>query len=405
MTEATQPSGPLRGLRVFDLTRVLAGPSCTQMLGDLGAEIIKIEKPGEGDDTRAYAPPVMPGTHHSAYYMAINRNKRSLALDISTPEGQEIARALIAQSDILVENFKTGTLPRYGLGWEDVRKFNPGMVFCSITGFGQTGPYASRPGYDGLVQAMSGLMSLTGPADGEPMRMGISVCDLFAGLHAAIGILAALHHRRETGVGQQVDISLLDASIAMLANQGMNYLATGIDPKRLGNDHPNIVPFRPFATADGHMFLTVGNDSMFRRFCENTGLSELASDPRFATNAQRVANRAPLLAVLEPVMRRHTTTWWVDRLEEWKIGGAPINRLSEVFADPHVQARGMVMKMPHPEAGEVTLLGSPFKLSETPPDFRLPPPDIGQHTDEILGDRLGLDEAALAGLRERGVIA
>ncbi len=405
-TPDTSPSGPLRGLRVFDLTRVLAGPTCAQMLGDLGAEVIKIEKPGSGDDTRGFAPPHLPGSSESAYFAGVNRNKKSVTLDIAKPEGQALALRLLARCDILAENFKAGGLARYGLGYEQLRGAHPGLIYCSITGFGQTGPYAPRPGYDSLVQAMGGVMSLTGEPDGLPQKVGVPVADLFAGLYGCIGILAALRHRALTGEGQQVDIGLLDSHVAWLANQGMNYLATGRDPERLGNQHPNIVPYQVFATADGHVVLSIGNDATFRRFCEGFGLPELPQDGRFASNAARVQNRALVTETLAPVLARQTTAWWVERLEAASIGCGPINRLSEVFADPQVQARGMVVEMDHPATsdGRVKLLANPVRLSATPPEYRLPPPLLGQHTAEVLSGLLGLDEAAIAGLRARGVV-
>lgn len=400
-----EATGPLRGLKVFDLTRVLAGPTCVQMLADLGADVVKIERPGAGDDTRGFAPPFMPGTGESAYFVGVNRNKRSVTLDIATPEGQEIALALIAQSDILVENFKVGALAKYGLAYEQLRERFPGLIYCSITGFGQTGPYAPRPGYDSLIQAMGGVMSLTGEPDGLPQKVGIPVADLFAGLYGCIGVLAALRHRERTGQGQQVDIGMLDTHVAWLANQGMNYLATGENPPRLGNQHPNIVPYQVFPTADGFMVLSVGNDPTFKRFCENFGLEHLMSDERFATNAARVANRQLVTDTLTPLMKGNTTAWWVERLEALKIGCGPINTLREVFADPHVQARGMVMRMPHAATPEgVQVIANPVRLSETPADYRLPPPVLGQHTDEVLRDRLGLDPAKLEELRGKGVI-
>ena len=403
MTE--QPTGPLRGLRVFDLTRVLAGPTCVQMLGDLGADVIKVEKPGAGDDTRGFAPPVMPGTGESAYFVGVNRNKRSVTLDIATGEGQDLARRLIAGCDILVENFKVGALAKYGLGYEDLRGPFPGLIYCSITGFGQTGPYAKRPGYDSLVQAMGGVMSLTGEPDGMPQKVGVPVADLFAGLYGCIGVLAALRHREATGQGQQVDIGMLDTNVAWLANQGMNYLATGENPARLGNQHPNIVPYQVFATADGHIVLSVGNDPTFRRFCEGFGLDHLPGDERFATNAARVANRQLVTDTLAPVLRGQPTAWWVERLEAIGVGCGPINTLSEVFADPQVQARGAVVTLPHQASPDgVRVLANPVRLSATPTDYRRPPPLLGQHTDEVLAERLGLDGAALDGLRARGVI-
>src|ERR1700726_3214906 len=286
----TEPTGPLKDLRVFDLTRVLAGPTCVQMLADLGADVIKIEKPGSGDDTRGFAPPYMPGTQESAYFVGVNRNKRSVTLDIAKPEGQAIAHDLIAQCDILVENFKVGALANYGLGYAQLHAKFPGLIYCSITGFGQTGPYAARPGYDSLVQAMGGVMSLTGEPDGLPQKVGVPIADLFAGLYGCIGILAALRHRDLTGVGQQIDIGMLDTHVAWLANQGMNFLATGENPPRLGNQHPNIVPYQVFPTSDGYVVLSIGNDPTFKRFCESFGIGELTADPRFATNAARGEN-------------------------------------------------------------------------------------------------------------------
>jgi crotonobetainyl-CoA:carnitine CoA-transferase CaiB-like acyl-CoA transferase len=403
----TQPaSGPLRGLRVFDLTRVLAGPTCVQMLGDLGAEVIKIEKPGAGDDTRAFAPPTLPGSRETAYFAGVNRNKKSVTLDIAQAEGQALARRLLSHCDILVENFKAGGLARYGLGWEQVRAAQPGLIYCSITGFGQTGPYAARPGYDSLIQAMGGVMSLTGEPDGMPMKVGVPVADVFAGLYACIGILAALRHREQTGEGQHIDIGMLDAHVAWLANQGMNYLATGEDPPRLGNQHPNIVPYQVFATADGHIVLSVGNDATFRRFCESFGCAHLLEDARFATNAARVQNRALVADTLAEILRAQPSAWWLERLEALGIGCGPINRLSQVFADPQVQARGMVIEMPHAdvEGGKVKLIANPVRLSATPVDYRLPPPRLGEHTEEVLGGLLGLQAAEIAGLRERGVV-
>ena len=406
MSDAVSPSGPLCGLRVLDLTRVLAGPTCVQMLGDLGAEVFKIEKPGSGDDTRGFAPPTLPGSSESAYFAGVNRNKFSVTLDIAQPEGQAIAKRLLGHCDILAENFKAGGLARYGLGWEQVRNDHPGLIYCSVTGFGQTGPYAARPGYDSLVQAMGGVMSLTGEPDGMPQKVGVPVADLFAGLYACIGILAALRHRERTGEGQFIDIGMLDTHVAWLANQGMNYLATGENPPRLGNQHPNIVPYQAFETADGHVVLSVGNDATWRRFCDAFDLAHLKDDPRFATNAARVANRALVTQTLAPVLRAHPTAWWVERLEAHSIGGAPINRLADVFADPQVVARGMVVEMPHPTAagGRVKLLANPVRLSATPPDYRIPPPLLGEHTEQVLGGLLAMGADEMAALRARGVI-
>ena len=400
----TEPTGPLKGLRVFDLTRVLAGPTCVQMLADLGADVVKIERPGAGDDTRGFAPPVMPGTQESAYFVGVNRNKQSVTLDIGQPEGQDIALKLIAGCDILVENFKVGALAKYGLGYEQLHARFPRLIYCSITGFGQTGPYAPRPGYDSLIQAMGGVMSLTGEPDGLPQKVGVPVADLFAGLYGCIGILAALRHRDLTGQGQQIDISMLDTHVAWLANQGMNYLATGENPVRLGNQHPNIAPYQVFPTKDGHIVLSVANDPTFKRFCEAFNLTHMLEDPRFVTNAARVGNRQLVTDTLTPVMMQHPTSWWIERLEALKIGCGPINKLSQVFEDPQVVARDMVLEMEHGSGQMVKVIANPVKLSETPADYRLAPPLLGEHTDAVLSERLGLDAAALAALRERKVI-
>jgi crotonobetainyl-CoA:carnitine CoA-transferase CaiB-like acyl-CoA transferase len=405
MTEPVAlPTGPLKGLRVFDLTRVLAGPTCAQMLADLGADVVKIERPGAGDDTRGFAPPTMPGTNESAYFVGVNRNKQSVTLDIGQQEGQDIALKLIAECDILVENFKVGALAKYGLGYEQLHAKFPRLIYCSITGFGQTGPYAPRPGYDSLIQAMGGVMSLTGEPDGLPQKVGVPVADLFAGLYGCIGILAALRHRDLTGQGQQIDIGMLDTHVAWLANQGMNYLATGENPARLGNQHPNIAPYQVFPTADGHIVLSVANDPTFKRFCEAFSLTHMLEDPRFVTNAARVGNRQLVTDTLTPVMQQHPTNWWIDQLETLKIGCGPINKLSEVFEDPHVVAREMVVEMAHSSGKTVKVIANPVKLSETPADYRLPPPLLGEHTDVVLADRLGLDAAGLAALRAKNVI-
>ena len=402
MTPDQSPTGPLKGLRVLDLTRVLAGPTCTQMLGDLGAEVIKIEKPGTGDDTRGFAPPFMPGTRESAYFVGVNRNKKSVTLDIATPEGQAIAHRLVAGCDMLVENFKVGALAKYGLGYEQLHAAHPRLIYCSITGFGQTGPYAPRPGYDSLIQAMGGVMSLTGEPEGLPQKVGVPVADLFAGLYGCIGLLAALRHRDATGQGQQVDIGMLDTHVAWLANQGMNYLATDENPARLGNQHPNIVPYQVFPTADGYIVLSVGNDPTFVRFCQNVGLAHLLEDERFATNAARVRNRQLVTDTLTPVMLTRPTTAWVDALEALKIGCGPINTLAQVFADPQVQARGTVVTMTHESTSEgVRVIANPVRLSETPVDYRIPPPLLGTHTDDVLHALGGLD---LADLRSRGIV-
>ena len=398
------PSGPLRGLRVLDLTRVLAGPTCTQMLGDLGAEVIKIERPGAGDDTRGFAPPFWPETQESAYFLGVNRNKKSLTLDIAQPEGQAIVHRLLENCDILVENFKVGALAKYGLGYEQLKPKYASLIYCSITGFGQTGPYAPRPGYDALIQGMGGVMSLTGEPDGLPQKVGVPVADLFAGLYGCIGILAALRHRERTGNGQQVDIGMLDTSVAWLANQGMNYLATGENPPRLGNQHPNIAPYQVFPTADGHIVLSVGNDPTFGGFCKSFGCETLLADPRFATNASRVANRDAVTAALTPVMQGRTTAEWVAALEERKIGCGPINKLSDVFADPHVQARGCVVELDHASGQSVKVIANPVRLSATPPDYRVPPPLLGEHSEEVLSGLLGMTAEEVAALKDKGIV-
>ncbi len=397
------PAGPLTGIRIFDLTRVLAGPSCVQMLADLGADVIKIERPGSGDDTRGFAPPYMEGTKESAYFTGANRNKRSLTLDIAKPEGQAIARRLIAQSDILAENFKVGALAKYGLGYEQLHQEFPGLIYCSITGFGQTGPYAPRPGYDALVQAMGGVMSLTGDPTGMPQKVGVSIADMFAGLYGCIGILAALRHRETTGIGQQIDIGMLDSSVAWLANQAMNYLATGQNPPRLGNDHPNIVPYQVFATADGHIVLSIGNDATFARFCTTFGHEHLLQDARYVTNAARVANRALVTETFAAIMCTQTTGWWVERLEAASIGCGPINTVAQAFADPQVQARETVVHMRRDNGTEVKVVANPVRLSETPVQYRLAPPTLGQHSEEVLSE-LGYSTGEIARLREDGII-
>ena len=396
--------GPLKGLRVLDLTRVLAGPTCTQMLGDLGAEVIKIERPGSGDDTRGFAPPVMPGTEESAYFIGVNRNKRSVTLDIATKEGQEIAKQLLADTDILVENFKVGALAKYGLGYDQLAKTHPRLIYCSITGFGQTGPYAPRPGYDALIQAMGGVMSLTGDPNGSPQKVGVPVADLFAGLYGCIGILAAVNHRNNTGQGQQIDIGMLDTHVAWLANQGMNYLATGENPPRLGNQHPNIAPYQEFPTKDGYIILAVGNDPTFERFCKAFGQAALLADPRFATNPIRVQNRQLVTDTLTPVMKSKTTAEWIEALEALKIGCGPINTLEQVFADPHVQAREMVVEMAHGSGETVKVIANPVKLSATPPSYRSAPPVLGEHTQNVLTDVLKMSAADIAALKEKGIL-
>ena len=400
----TTPIGPLTGLRVLDLTRVLAGPTCTQMLGDLGAEVIKIERPEAGDDTRGFAPPFVPNTKESAYFVGVNRNKKSVTLDIAKPEGQAIIHKLLEHCDILVENFKVGALAKYGLGYEQLAKTHPRLIYCSITGFGQTGPYAPRPGYDALIQAMGGVMSLTGEPNGSPQKVGVPVADLFAGLYGCIGILAAVNHRNSTGQGQQIDIGMLDTHVAWLANQGMNYLATGENPPRLGNQHPNIAPYQEFPTKDGYIILAVGNDPTFERFCKAFGQEALLADPRFATNPIRVQNRQLVTDTLTPVMKSKTTAEWIDALEALKIGCGPINTLEQVFADPHVQAREMVVDMAHGSGEKVKVIANPVKLSATPPSYRSAPPVLGEHTNAVLTDVLKMSAAEITALKDKGIL-
>ena len=400
----TSPIGPLSGLRVLDLTRVLAGPTCTQMLGDLGAEVIKIERPEAGDDTRGFAPPFVPNTKESAYFVGVNRNKKSVTLDIAKPEGQAIIHKLLEHCDILVENFKVGALAKYGLGYEQLAKTHPRLIYCSITGFGQTGPYAPRPGYDALIQAMGGVMSLTGEPNGSPQKVGVPVADLFAGLYGCIGILAAVNHRNNTGQGQQIDIGMLDTHVAWLANQGMNYLATGENPPRLGNQHPNIAPYQEFPTKDGYIILAVGNDPTFERFCKAFGQEALLADPRFATNPIRVQNRQLVTDTLTPVMKSKTTAEWIEALEALKIGCGPINTLEQVFADPHVQAREMVVEMAHGSGETVKVIANPVKLSATPPSYRSAPPVLGEHTQDVLTDVLKMSASDIAALKEKGIV-
>lgn len=405
-------AGALSHIRVLDLSRILAGPWAGQILADLGADVIKVERPGPGDDTRGWGPPWIKDdqgqdTSVAAYYLCANRNKRSITVDITQPEGQDIVRRLVAQSDVVLENFKLGGLKQYGLDYDSLKAVNPRLVYCSITGFGQDGPYAPRAGYDFLIQGLGGLMSITGRPDGEPgagpMKVGVALTDILTGLYATNAVLAALAWREQSGEGQYIDMALLDVQVACLANQAMNYLATGSSPWRMGNAHPSIVPYQDFPTADGHMILAIGNDGQFARFCEVAGRPELAADARFATNRARVENRAELIPLLNEITATRTTTEWIAQLEARAVPCGPINGLAEVFADPQVQARGLAVKMPHPEAGEVPLVASPIRLSKTPVEYRRAPPLVGEHTDEILAD-LGVDAAGIAGLRELGVV-
>ncbi|WP_299393151.1 CaiB/BaiF CoA-transferase family protein [Pelagibius sp.] len=404
-------TAPLSGLRVFDLTRILAGPTCTQLLGDLGADVIKVERPGQGDDTRKWGPPFVPGpdgsdTSESAYFLSANRNKRSLAIDISQPEGQALARKVIGYCDILVENFKVGNLARYGLGYDDLKESHPGLIYCSITGFGQTGPYAARAGYDYLAQGMGGMMSLTGEPEGEPVKVGVGIADIMCGMYASSAILAALHCRGMTGLGQHIDLGLLDSQVAWLSYEGLNYLTSGEVPKRQGNEHPNIVPYKVMPCADGLVIIAVGNDEQFARFCDFAGCADLAEDERFKTNAARVRNRDALYEILPDYTKRKTQQEWVDGLEERGVPCGPVNTLDKVFADPQVLARGMKVALPYPgsEKGEVDVIGNPIKFSETPVEYRFAPPRAGQHSDEILQELLDMGPEDCARLRGKGII-
>lgn len=405
--------GALSHIRVLDLTRVLAGPWCTQTLADLGADVIKVERPGSGDDTRQWGPPYArtpegEDTAEAAYYLAVNRNKRSITVDIATPQGQDLIRQLAARCDVLVENYKVGQLARYGLDHASLSAVNPGLVYCSITGFGQTGPYAQRPGYDFIVQGMGGFMSVTGERDalpgGGPQKAGLAIADLFTGAHATIAILAALQHRDRTGQGQAIDIGLLDVQVAMMTNMASSYFASGTPPARWGNAHPNIVPYQTFKAADGWIIIACGNDGQFRKLVEAGSEPALADDPRFATNPQRVRHRETLIALLAPMLARKTRAEWIALLEAAGVPCGPINDLEEVFEDPQVRERGMRLDLPHPTAGQVSVTASALRLGDTPVSYRRPPPLLGEHTDEVLREVLGLPAEALDALRAAGAI-
>ncbi len=406
-------SGALSHIRVLDLSRVLAGPWAGQIFGDLGAEVIKVERPGSGDDTRHWGPPYIKDaegndSREAAYFQSANRNKQSLTLDFTQPEGQRLVRELVAQCDVLLENFKVGGLAAYGLDYESLKAINPRLVYCSITGFGQTGPYAKRAGYDFMIQGLGGLMSLTGRPEGEegagPMKVGVALTDILTGLYATVGVLAALNQREQSGVGQHIDVALLDVQVACLANQAMNYLTTGVSPTRLGNAHPNIVPYQDFPSADGNFILAVGNDGQFRKFCEVAGIANLADDPRFVTNKARVAHRAELIPLLRQATVFKTTAQWIELLEKAGVPCGPINDLQQVFADPQVQARGLRLDLPNALGSSTPQVASPLRLSVTPVAYRSAPPLLGQHTDSLLQRLLGMSEMQIAELREAGVI-
>ncbi|WP_199726931.1 CaiB/BaiF CoA transferase family protein [Pseudomonas syringae group genomosp. 7] len=405
--------GALSHIRVLDLSRVLAGPWAGQILADLGADVIKVERPGCGDDTRAWGPPFLKdaaghNTSEAAYYLSANRNKQSVTIDFTRPEGQKLVRELAAKSDILIENFKVGGLAAHGLDYASLKAINPRLIYCSITGFGQSGPYATRPGYDFMIQALGGLMSLTGLPEGEegagPVKVGVALTDILTGLYSTTAILAALAHRDQSDVGQHIDMALLDVQVACLANQAMNYLTTGVAPERLGNAHPNIVPYQSFPTADGDLILTVGNDSQFRKFAEVAGQSQWADDPRFLTNTLRVAHRAELIPLIRQVTVFKATAQWVAVLEAVGVPCAPVNDLAKVFADPQVVARGLAIELPHALGGKVPQVASPIRLSETPVEYRTAPPMLGEHTAVVLEELLGLGGDEVASLRAAGVL-
>ena len=409
----TKQNGSLHGVRVVDMSRILAGPWATQMLGDLGAEVIKIERPVAGDDTRGWGPPYLRDTEgketgESAFYLAANRNKKSVAIDIAQPEGADLVRQLVADADIFVENFKVGGLVKYGLDFATLSAINPRLIYCSISGFGQDGPYADRAGYDFLIQAMGGLMSITGAPDGKPgagpQKVGVGIVDIMTGLNATIAILAALHDRTQTGHGQHVEASLLDTVVATLANQASQFLLTGETPIRLGNAHPNIAPYQDFPTEDGTIIIAVGNDAQFARMAEAMGHSEWARDPRYAANRQRVENRESLVAIIADVTRGATLHEWIARLEAKGVPCGPVNDIAEVFSDPHVVARGLKFDMQHPLAGNVPLVANPIRLNGAPVAYRSPPPLLGEHTNEVLRQVLSLDEAAIKELEKKGAI-
>jgi len=402
-------AGPLAGIRVLDLSRVLAAPWAGQNLADLGAEVIKVERPKVGDDSRAFGPPWIKDaegrdTKDSAYFTSANRGKKSITVDLSKPDGQSLVRRLAERSDVLLENYKYGDLERYGLGYEQLKAVNPRLVYCSVTGFGHTGPYRERPGYDFMIQGMGGMMSVTGEPDAGPQRAGVPVADIITGMYASIAVCAALVYRARSGKGQHLDLALLDSQIALLAYQNTNYFATGRPPRRIGNLHPNIVPYQPFRASDGEVILACGNDNLFRKFCEAAGCPELAADPRFATNGQRVENRDELKRLLDAIFARRTKKEWVERLEAAGVPNGPINDIAQVFEEPQVKARGIKVEVAHPVAGTLPMVASPMRFSATPLEHKVPPPTLGQHTEEILTELLGADAAEIARLRAAGAI-
>jgi len=402
-------AGPLTGIRVLDLSRVLAAPWAGQNLADLGAEVIKVERPKVGDDSRAFGPPWIKDAHgrdtkDSAYFTSANRGKKSVTVNLAQAEGQALVRELAAKSDVLLENYKFGDLARYGLGYEDLKKLNPRLIYCSVTGFGHTGPYRERPGYDFMIQGMGGMMSVTGEPGGEPQRAGVPIADIITGMYASIAVCAALAHRAQSGKGQHLDLALLDSQIALLAYQNTNYFATGKSPRRIGNLHPNIVPYQPFRAADGEVILACGNDNLYRKFCEAAGCPELAADPRFATNGKRVENRKELSRLLGVIFARRTKKEWVELLDAAGVANGPINDIAQVFAEPQVQARGVKIEVDHPVAGRLPMVASPMRFSDTPLEHKTPPPLLGEHTHAVLRGILGKSDAEIAHLRDTGVL-
>ncbi|GMG88140.1 CaiB/BaiF CoA transferase family protein [Biformimicrobium ophioploci] len=406
-------AGPLSHLRVLDMSRILAGPWAGQVFADLGATVIKVERPGTGDDTRRWGPPYLKDrdgqdSADAAYYLAANRGKHSVTIDITQPEGQEIIRRLAAESDVLLENYKVGGLKKYGLDYASLCEVSPAIIYCSVTGFGQDGPYASRAGYDAMIQGMGGLMSITGVPEGDPgsgpQKVGVAVADLMTGMYAASSVLAAVVHRERTGIGQHIDLALLDTQVAWLANQAQNYLTGGIVPERQGTAHPNIVPYQAVPSADGYFMLAVGNDGQFEKFCAIAGVEALAEDDRFATNASRVQHRDILVPLVEAATRRQSSEWWLEKLSEAHVPCGPINRIDEVFADPQVQSRDMVVEQPHQVAGTVRTVANPARFSETPLQYDKAPPTLGEDTQKILTEVLGMDSAEIEALRARSVV-
>ncbi|HEY3997426.1 MAG TPA: CaiB/BaiF CoA-transferase family protein [Candidatus Xenobia bacterium] len=393
---------PLEGIRVLDLSRVLAGPFCSMLMSDMGADIVKIEEPGQGDDTRRFGPPFING--QSAYFLSVNRNKRSLAMDMKAPEAKAVLRTLVERSDVLLENFRPGTAARLGLGWEEVHAINPRLVYCSVSGYGQTGPESKRPGYDVVIQGTGGIMSLTGDPDGPPYKMGISQADLVAGMNAFSGILLALRTRDRDGVGQRVDVSLLDCQVSLLTFQAQNYFTTGKSPHRMGNQHPSIAPYETVRTADGYLNIAVGNDKLWQGFCAATGRQDLASDARFSTNPLRVANREALMEALAPLFKQHELAWWMSVLDKAGIPAGPILEVDEVLTHPQVLARDMVVEVEHPTLGPLKLVNNPLKLSDTPPRVTSAPPLLGQHSREVLRE-LGVSDHDIEAWCLRGVVA